>query len=183
MNISFRYSLLVCVCLILSCTGCASRPDEQIKLAEDAMNQALEQFAEQYAPDEWKSAKEIWDQAQQELADERFSAAAASFTTAKARLLKATEVAKENRASMQKTVLDYQANIQDSYDKFKSDASGAKLSGAARKEYETACADIDKRISLIETQMQQGDFIGAKDNALGALQAIDYAGKKLLPGK
>ncbi len=183
MNISFRLSLLACICLILSCYSCASRPDEQIKLAEDAMNQALEQFAEQYAPGEWESAKEIWDQAQQELAEERFSAAAASFTTAKARLLKATEVAKEERASMKKQVTDFQANIAASYETFKSDVSRTKLSGSAKKDYEAACADIDKRIALIATQLEQGDFIGAKENALGALQAIDYSGKKLLPGK
>jgi len=52
------------------------------------------------------------------------------------------------------------------------------MRGAARKEYEAALADIDKRIALVASQVDQGDYIGAKKNAQGALQAIDYAMKK-----
>jgi hypothetical protein len=171
--------ILIFVCLVLSIHGCASRPDEQIKLAEDAMSQAQAQLAEQYAPSEWKSAKEIWDQAQAQLAKEQFSSAGASFVTAKARLLKATEVAKAERESLNKQVSTLQEVINTNYADLKTGATSAKLAAAARKEYDAALADIDKRVALVKSQQEQGDFIGAKANAQGTLQAIDYIAKKL----
>ena len=176
---SYRFTIPVCVCLVLVAYGCASRPDEQIQLAEDAMKQAVEQHAEQYAPSEWKSAKEAWDQAQAQLSQEQFASAATSFVTAKARLLKAAEAARLERESMQKQVTELQAIIDTNYAELKTGATPARLAGGLRKEYETALADIDKRIALVKTQVEQGDFITAKTNAQGALQAIDYIAKKL----
>jgi hypothetical protein len=181
---SYRFAVPICVCLGLVAYGCASRPDEQIQLAEDAMKQAVDQHAEQYAPGEWKSAQEAWDQAQAQLSQEQFASAATSFVTAKARLLKAAEVAKEERESMQKQVADLQAIIDTNYAELKTGATPARLAGGLRKEYETALADVDKRIALVRTQMEQGDYITAKANAQGALQAIDFIAKKLrIPSK
>ena len=176
---SYRFTIVPCVCLVLFIHGCASRPDEQIQLAEDAMNQALQQHAEQYAPTEWRSAKEVWDQAQAQLAQEQFASAATSFVTAKARMLKAAEVAKAERESMQKQVTDLREIIDTNYADLKAGATPARLAGGARKEYETALADIDKRIALVTSQLVQGDYIAAKKNAQGALQAIDYISKRI----
>jgi len=175
---SYRFAIPVTVSLMLCVHGCASRPDKEIQLAQDAMNQALEQRAEEYAPAEWKSAKEAWDQAQAQLGQERYASAAASFVTAKARLLKAAEVAKAERESMRTQVANLQQVMAANFANLKAGAAQAKLAGAARKEYEAALADIDKRIALVASQVDQGDYIGAKKNAQGALQAIDYAMKK-----
>ncbi len=175
---SFRLAIPVTFCLMFSLIGCASRPDKEIQLAQDAMNQATEQRAEEYAPAEWKSAKEAWDQAQSQLSQERFAAAAASFVTAKARLLKAAEVAKAERESMHKQVIHLREVIDSNYAALKSAAAQAKLAGAAKKEFDAVLADIDKRIALVASQTDQGDYIGAKKNAQGTLQAIDYAMKK-----
>ena len=143
------------------------------------MKQAVAQRAEQYAPSEWKSAKEVWDQAQAQLSQEQFASAATSFVTAKARLLKAAEVAKAERESMHKQVTILKEIIDTNYAGLKAGATPARLAGGARKEYEAALADIDKRIALVTSQLDQGDYITAKANAQGALQAIDFIAKKL----
>ncbi|MBZ5497097.1 MAG: hypothetical protein LAP85_11895 [Acidobacteriia bacterium] len=182
MNNSFRILTTACVFLVLLCYACASRPDEQIKLAADAMNQAMEQRAEQYAPGEWKSAKEAWDQAQDRLAKQQYASAATSFITAKARLTKARDIAKAERASMQKQVQDLQAGIATNYAAFKAAVTPARLAGAAKKEFQAACDDVDKRIKIVDDGMNQGDFIGAKREAQKTLQAIEYFQKKLLGG-
>jgi hypothetical protein len=183
MNNSLRIlTAAACVFLVFFVVGCASRPDEQIKAATEAYNQAVELRADQYAPSEWKSAKEIWDQANDQLAKQSYAAAAASFTTAKARLSKARDVAKDERESMLTQVKSLQDNITANYAAFKKAMPPAKQVGAAKKEYQSACDDIDKRIALVASQVQQGDFFGAKDNAQGALQAIDYNHKKLTGG-
>lgn len=182
MDNSFRVLAAACVFLVLFFAGCASRPDEQIKQATEAYNQAVDQRADQYAPGDWKSAKEIWDQANDQLAKQNYAAAATSFVTARSRLQKARDVAKSERDSMLTQVKALQSGIATNYAAFKTAVPPGKLAGAARKEFQSACEDIDKRIALIESQITQGDYIGAKTNAQGALQAIDYNQKKLTGG-
>jgi len=157
-------------------------PEEQLKVATEAYNQAMEQRAEQYAPSEWKSAKEIWDLANDQLAKQNYSTAATSLTTAKARFNKARDVAKAERESILTQVQDLQKNIAANYAAFKTAMTPAKQAGAAKKEFLAACDDVDKRIVQIEDQVKQGDYAGAKTNAQGALQAIDYNHKKLVGG-
>ncbi len=182
MNNSFRILAAACVFLVLFFSACASRPDEQIKQATEAYNLAVEERADQYAPGDWKSAKEIWDQANDQLAKQNYAAAGSSFVTARARLQKARDVAKAERDSMLTQVKALQAGIATNYAAFKEALPPGKLTGAARKDFQAACQDIDKRIALIESQVSQGDYIGAKTNAQGALQAIDYNLKKLTGG-
>lgn len=182
MDNSFRILAAACVFLVLLYSGCASRPDEQIKQATEAYNQAVDLRADQYAPGDWKSAKEIWDQANDQLAKQNYAAAGSSFITARARLQKATEVAKAERDSMLAQVKAMQDGIMTNYAAFKAALPPAKQVGAIKKEFQAACEDIDKRIALIESQITQGDYIGAKANCQGALQAIDYNQKKLTGG-
>jgi hypothetical protein len=108
--------------------------------------------------------------------------AAETLLRAKARLLKVRDLAKTERESMQTEVKNMQANIATNYAAFKAAMTPAKQAGPAKKEFQTACQDIDKRIALTISQIDQGDFIGAKANAQGALQAIDYNHKKLTGG-
>jgi hypothetical protein len=170
----FRISTLICVFLILSCYGCASRPDEQLKLAGEAMKQAADMYADQYAPGEWKGAKELWDQAQDQLAKQQYAAAAENLLRAKTRFLKAKDVAQTERESMLKQVKDIQANIQDRYAAFKANANPAR-----KKEFQAACADIDKRVEIVNSLTTQGDYIQAKTLGQQALQAIAYSEKQL----
>jgi hypothetical protein len=174
MIILFRISTLICVFLILSCYGCASRPDEQLKLASEAMKQAADLYADQYAPAEWKSAKEFWDQAQEQLAKQQYAAATETLLRAKTRFLKARDDAQAERESMLKQVKDIQANIESRYVAFK-----AGVNPALKKEFQAACADIDKRIEIVGSLTTQGDYIQAKKFGQEALQAIDYNEKKL----
>ncbi|MGD0308763.1 MAG: hypothetical protein ABSC02_05695 [Acidobacteriota bacterium] len=179
MTNSIRTAITTCVLLAFFCYGCASRPDEQIKTATDAMNQAIEQRAEQYAPGEWKSAKDIWDTAQGQLSKQSWSLAAGSLETAKARFLKARDVAKNERDSMLAVVKTMQANIDSSYATFKAGMNNRKLSAAAKKDYLAACADIDKRIGIMNNELSQGGYVEAKGTAQETLQSILFNQKKL----
>ena len=174
-GIAFGVSIL----FFLACSGCASRPDEQITLATEAMNKAIEEQAEMYAPSDWQSAKEMWDQAQSQLAAENYSSAAASLTTAKARFLKASEIANAERGTRETEVKAIRENITNRYDSLKSSLSSAKLSASARKEFQSALADVDKEIANIEILVNARDFIQAKKIALECLQRIDFNEKKL----
>jgi len=174
----FRVSITLCIFLLLCCYGCASRPDQQIQIATEAMNQAAAEQADQYAPGDWKSAKEAWDQAQTELGKQQYAKAGASFTTAKARFQKARDHAKIERESWQKEVQNLLANINNRYAAFKA----AKLTPAVRKDFQAACADIDKRMDQIKTLTEAGDYIQAKPLAVQTLQAIFYSETKLQAG-
>ncbi len=180
MSNSFRvWSITVtCIFLVLSFYGCASRPDAQLKEAGDLMNQAIELNAEQYVPGDWKGAKELWDQAQDQLSKQQYAAATESLLRAKARFIKVVDAAKTERESIQKQVTDFQANIQARYAAFKA----MKVPPAAKKGYETALADIEKRIGTITSLLGQGGFLEAKEAAIGTLKAIDYEETKLKGG-
>jgi len=180
MTNSIRAAIATCVLLSFFCYGCASRPDEQIKTATDAMNQAIEQRAEQYAPSEWKAAQEIWTTAQDQLSKQSWSLAAGSLETAKARFLKARDVAKNERDSMLAEVKAMQANIDSLYATFRAGVSGPKASAATKKDGLAACADIEKRIGILNSELSQGGYIEAKGTAQETLQAIGYNQKKLL---
>jgi hypothetical protein len=174
-----RVSILFCVLLMLVFYGCASRPDEQLNLAQEAMKQAADVFADQYAPAEWKSAKEFWDQAQDQLGKQQYAAAAETLLRAKTRFTKAKEVAQAERESMLKQVKDIQAHIESRYTAWKESMPPAKLSPAVKKDFQAACADIDKRIEIVTSLVSQGDYMQAKTLGQQALQAIDYNEKKL----
>ncbi len=174
----FRVAIAPSLLLVLLCYGCASRPDDKITAATDAKNQAIEQRAEQYAPEEWKSAEEIWNKAQGELNKESWSAAGASLETARARYIKARDVAKDDRESVLTTVRGIQSDIDGSYSAFK--AAGSKLTGANKKDFTAACADIDKRIAIVKSLLEQGGYLEAKTAGQETLQAISFHQKKLL---
>ncbi len=182
MNRSFCVLTAACVFLVFLYSGCASKPEEQFKQASEAYNQAVDLRADQYAPSEWKSAKEIWDQANDQYTKQQYGLAATSLVTARARFQKAIDVAKSERESMLTQVKALRENITSNYEAFKKAVPPAKQVGAAKKEFQAACQDIDKRIALIDSQISQGDYIGAKENAQGALQAIDYSHKKMTGG-
>jgi len=175
MNHSFRVLIATCILLALSTYGCASRPDEQLKAAAEAMNQASELRAELYVPGDWNSAKELWDQAQEQLAKQQYASAKETLMRARARFAKAKESATAERESLLKQVTNIQENITANYDAFKSN----KQAGANKKEFQTACADIDKRIGIVKDAVDKGDFITAKTEAQNALVAIDYNLKRL----
>ena len=169
----------VSVLLLIACSGCASRPDEQYKLAAEAMNKAIGEQAEMYAPSDWQSAKEIWDQAQSQLAQENYSSAAASLTTAKARFLKASDIAKDERETRETEVKAIRENIASYYTSLKAALSTAKISASARKELQSAMADVDKELANIETLVNAKDFYQAKKISQECLQRIIFNEKKL----
>ncbi len=179
MTNSLRFLTVVCVFLALFCFGCASRPDEQLKAATEAMNQAIEQRAEQYAASDWKSAKEIWDQANDQLAKQNYASAATSLVTAKARFIKARDTAKDERDSTLQQVKDIQASIASQYAAFKAGLTNPKTSPAVKKQIQSACADIDKRIGIVASLVSQGGYIEAKTAAQETLHAIDFNTKKV----
>src|SRR5262245_39344683 len=92
-------------------SGCSGRPDEQIQLAQKALNQAKEQHAAEFAPSEWKAAEQSWQEAQEVLGRERFSEATSLLIKAKARYEKARDVAKSKRGVVLKEVKGQQSAI------------------------------------------------------------------------
>jgi hypothetical protein len=179
MKNSLLILIATCVLLSFSIYGCASRPDEQIQSATEAMNQAIDLRAELYVPTDWKAAKDLWDQAQDQLAKSQYSQAKATLLTARARFVKARDNAKTERESLLKQVNDLQANLTANYAAFKSN----KQASANKKDFQAACDDIDKRIGIIKEAVDKGDFLTAKTESQSALQAVDYNKKKLSGGQ
>src|SRR5437764_6839891 len=60
-------ALLTVLFVVTSGSACSSRPVEQIKVAEKAMEQAKEQRAEEFAESEWENAQQVWEQVKSQL--------------------------------------------------------------------------------------------------------------------
>ena len=170
----FRISTLICVFLILSCYGCASRPDEQLKLAGEAMKQAADMYADEYAPRGMEGRQGALGSGAGSAGQGAVRSGRRESIARKTRFLKAKDVAQTERESMLKQVKDIQANIQDRYAAFKANANPAR-----KKEFQAACADIDKRIEIVNSLTTQGDYMQAKTLGQQALQAIEYNEKQL----
>ena len=104
-------ALLTVLFVVTSGSACSSRPDEQIKVAEKAMEQAKEQRAEEFAQSDWANAQQVWEQAQSQLKNERYGEAGTLLLRAKSRFEKARDIAKAKRDAVLKEAQELQKAV------------------------------------------------------------------------
>ncbi len=155
--------LLILLATILV-SGCSTRPEAQIKRAQDEMEQAKSEYAALFAPDEWKTAEEAWNSAQDMLAQKKYREAAALLLKAQTTFSRAHEIAKGRREVAIKEITGLQKTIELRNQKLKEDieANSGKLSAVNRKTLEEACKEFDDSIVKIPAQLERGEYNEAK---------------------
>src|SRR5437867_2584104 len=161
--------------------ACSSKPDEQMSLAQKAMEQAKEQHAAEFASSEWKSAEQAWDQAKQLYAKERYGEAGSALLTAKSRFEKARTVAKSKRDAVLRDVENMRKTIDLRYQSLKSNLSAAapRLPSDRKKSLEEAGKEIDKSIDKLKGDLEQGDYTAARTTAQVTMRQVYDAEKEL----
>ena len=91
--------------------GCASRPEEAIREAQQAMDEARAVQAPNFAPGDWKSAQDAWDAAQAALAKQSYGQASSHLMQAKSRFEKARNIARAKRDDVKKEVGTLQSAV------------------------------------------------------------------------
>lgn len=178
-----RISFLFILYLAVSSVGCSSRPDAELKLALEAMEQAKGQHAAEFAAAEWKSGEEAWEQAHALLAKESYSQARMQLLRAKSRFEKARDIAKAKRDVVLKDVQGIQKEIDRRYQALKDGvgSSGARLSAARKKSLEDAFREIDRGLEKMKAEIQQGEYNDARNSAQTTARWL-YEAERVLPG-
>jgi hypothetical protein len=173
-----RPTPIVAFCLMIACS---SKPDEQMNLAQKAMDQAKEQHAAEFAQNEWRSAEQAWEQAKQLNAKQQYSEAGSLFVTAKSRFEKARNVAKSKRDAVLRDVQIMQKTIDLRYKGLKSSLTAAegKLPAAVKKSLDESCRDIDKAVDKLKGDIEQGDYTAARTTAQTTIRMVYDAEKEL----
>jgi len=182
MDSSRRIALPMILLLIITFLSCASKPEEQ-QLAQKAMDQAKEQYAQEFAPTDWKNAVQAWEDAQGLIARESYGEARPLLLRAKSRFEKARDIAKGRRDELFKEIQGIQKAIDIRYRGVKTTLETAKLSTKAKKSLEDACKDIDSAIEKLNAEVASGDYTPAKFTAQRTLRAVYEAEKELQGGK
>ena len=168
------------LCLTLAFYGCGSRPEEQLALAQKAMDQAKEQRAAEFAPAEWRNAEDAWQKAQALLASESYGEAQTLLVSAKSRFERAHDIAKSKRDDIRKEIQGMEGTIDLRYKSLKENISRAKLTSARKQGLTDSCAAIDKNIDKIKSEMEQGNYSRARETAQATLRQVYEAEKELL---
>jgi hypothetical protein len=177
-----RISTVMGLLVVLVCYGCAGMPTEQLDRAQKALDQAKEQHAEEFSPNEWRSGMETWKNAQAALDNKRYSEANTYLLKAAGQLQKARDLAKGKRDELLKEIRGLQKTIDIRYQGVKASMGTAKLSPAVKKELEDSIKDIDQGIAKIKTQADSGDYTQAKYTAQTTFRKV-YEAEKMLPAK
>jgi len=174
-------ALLTVLLLVASGSACSSRPDEQMKLAEKAMEQAKEQRAEEFAQSDWANAQQVWEQAQSQLKNQRYGEAGTLLLRAKSRFEKARDIAKAKRDAVLKEAQELQKAVDLRYKALKTDVEGnvAKLSPARKKSLEDSFKDIDKGIEKVQADIKAGEYSRARTTGQTAIRRVFEAEKEL----
>ncbi len=144
--------------------ACSGRPEAQIARTEQAMQQAKDEHAQEFAPDDWGPADEAHSQAQTLLEQKKWVQAGPLLLKAQTGFQKARDVAKRKRAdfirdvqSTQGTALDRCKTIREFYK-----VNLSRIPSPRRKGLEDACNAFDEKLAKVTSQLDQGQFQDAK---------------------
>jgi hypothetical protein len=181
MNRSGKLPFLVAVLLAVLGFGCSSRPEQEIKAAQDAMKEADTQHASEFAAAEYQEAKQSWDDAQAALSGSRYGEAKPLLLKAKVHFVQAGELAKAKRDRILAEAKSLQSTIDVRYESLKGLIQGSKksLSAKASKSLDDLGLEIDQGIDKIKTEIQQGEYALAKVSAQKAMAKVEEAERQL----
>jgi hypothetical protein len=160
----------------LVCIGCASYPEEQLKQAQAAMDEALKHQPEVFAAGNWQDAKKAWDDAQALLSQKKYGQAAPLLITAKSRFVKSGQIAKDKREVLLREVTQDQQDINARHTSLRGELAVARLSFPVRKSLEECCQRLEQQVAKLNTEIDQGDLVKARATAKETLKLV-YEGQ------
>ncbi len=167
---------------VVSMLGCASRPDEALKLAQDAMDAAKQESAADFAAADWKSAEKAWNDAQTALSSQRYTEAATLLTTARSRFEKARTIAKAKRDVVSQEVSMVQNTVNTRLSALKNRFEASKVTGKPKKELGDSLGDLELAVDKFNSEVLNGKLIEARASGQTALQKLNELEKSLSPG-
>ncbi len=175
-------SLVVCLTLALAMFGCSGRPEEQIQLTQKAMDQAQEQQAAEFAPNEWGMGLQAWKDADAHLAKSQWGEATTSLLKAKSQFQQARDIAKGKRDTVIQQIQGNQKVIELRYKGVKDNLEKAKLSPKTKAEVQDSCKEIDQGIEKLNAQFNQKELNQALFTSQTVMRQVYEAEKQIEGG-
>lgn len=182
-----RFVLLAALGVLGSLTlyGCASKPEMQIKLVQEAMDQAKAQDASTYAPYDWERGNYDWNIAQTLMQKGRYSEAEMILIEATGDYNTARDLAKDRRQGLMDEISNLRKTIGVECKRLESDmaAKGKKASNKALEPYLKA---INEQIAAMKTSLDEQQLLAARTAGHAAIGMIyeeqeKLEGRRLLP--
>ena len=162
--------------------GCASRPDEELKAAQAAMDAAKQEEAVEFASADWKNAMKAWDDAQSALSKQNYAEATTSLTTAKSRFDKARSIAKAKRDVVSKEVSLVQNTVNTRLSALKNRYETSKITAKAKKDIDASFQDLEVAVDKFNGEVLNGKLVDARASGQLAMQKLNEVEMKVSPG-
>jgi tetratricopeptide (TPR) repeat protein len=173
--------LLVAVFVSISLVGCSSKPYDELQMVRTAMDEARSKEAYEYAPNDWDRAQMDWQIANSLIQMGRYEEARKVLITAvgdynnaardeSTRRIESLEI--EIHHNLQSVLKERVATLQQATDDTRIDA---KL----RKRVEAALPFIDEKIAVMNTALDDKQYISARMYRQQAQRWINDLEKKL----
>jgi hypothetical protein len=159
--------------------GCNSRPDEALKLAQQAMEQARQEQAGEFASGDWKSAEKAWNDAQTALKNQRYGEAAALLTTSKSRFEKAGTIAKAKREEVRKEDMAMQNAANRRLSVLRDELNSIRVSPRAKSDLVNAFRDVESIVDKLNTEMLNEQLVQARSSGQNALRKLTEVEQKV----
>jgi len=138
--------------------GCSTRPTEMIQKTEQARAEAMAEYADQFAPEDWGAAENAWQDASVKLAANSNSEAYTLLLKAKTRYEKARSLAQNKREAAVRAITNNQGTATIRLKELTENPGVSKLSAARKKEFDNAVKRLGDNIAQVSTQMKNGQY-------------------------
>jgi hypothetical protein len=159
--------------------SCSSRPDEALTIAQQAMEQAKEEQASEFAPGDWKSAEKAWNDAQTALKNQRYAEAAGLLVTSRIRFEKARTISKAKREEIRKEVTALQSAANKRLSGLRAEVDSLKISAKARRDLDEALRALDSVVDTLTTEVLNDQIVQARSSGQTAMQKLAEIERKV----
>ncbi len=166
--------------ILLSLSGCSSRPTEMIQRAEEARNEAFGEAADQFTPEEWAAAEQTWSEASGRLEEENYGEAYKLFLKAKTQYESARSRAKSLREKAIKDITDLQSTATIRCNRLKENDGIIKLSASRKKEFDDEMNRLEGEIAKVPALIQNREYSAARYTVDMAMRGVYEAEQEYL---
>jgi hypothetical protein len=163
-----RSMLPVYLCMFsgfsLCLSACSGRPEQQIARTDQAMQQAKDEYSQEFAPEEWRTAEDAYNAAQKMLDQKKWREANMLLLKSMTGFQQARNLAKGKREEMIRDIQNSQKTVElrckalrEAYQ-----ANLKRIPAAKRKEFEETCNAFEEKLSTISKQLDGGRYQDAK---------------------
>jgi len=163
--------LIVLASLVLA--ACSTMPVDELKMAGDAMNNANNVEASEYATHEWKRAEMQRQEANALIHMGRYSEARTVLVEAIASYKEAQAKAKERVEGLQVEIKALQSSAETELKKIEEASESSKVKPSVRRRLEAALPRLDEKISAMNAAFDAGKYSLARTDGAEATRYME----------